>query len=251
MASDTTVQRGKCLSSPFKRFSLPRPRPISSDVVTSHRLDHMFKSISNFVDYKSSLCTICQLIPSSYKRQLALHTTLWRHLTAAFALKLSGFGGAFNQALHPSKSDDSLISLARELKSHSDRLRRIFLPHSCCGPEHDPPSISTVSDDLSIYSHMVKCQPTLVRAVFADSVEEVPLTHFPGSNGTFSKPQYTAQDALRDLLVRDPLARGQEYLRRNAGNLYSQTTQSIEPGDPLELLENFSQLLILETTNDP
>jgi len=250
MASDTPAQRGDCHRSTFKRFSLFGPQPTSFDVVTSHRLGHMFNSISNYAACNPSLPTPC---PPSHKRQQAVHTKIWRHFTAACALKLGGFGGAFNQTFHSSKSDDGLISLARELKTYSDRLRRIFPPHSRCIPEDDdprPPSVS-LSDDSSVFPHMAKCEPTLVRAVFAVSLEEAPSTHLPGSNKSIPKLRYKARDTLRNLLLQDPLARGQEYLRRNEGNLYSQTTHSIDPGDPLELLENFSQLLILETTNDP
>ena len=48
----------------------------------------------------------------------------------------------------------------------------------------------------------------------------------------------------------DLLARGHDYLRRNAGRLYSELTRQIDPDDPPELWENFSQLLILEATGE-
>jgi len=208
--------------------------PASSGIVTSHRLGHIFKSIFNYADYNSSLRT--------------------PDFTAEFPRKLSGLGGAPNQALHSSKLDDCLVSLARELKTYSDRLRPIFSPHSRCVPDHDilRPNSFSISDDASIFSsHTAKCELTLVQEIVVDSFEGPPSTHLPSSNRTISKSRDTAQDALRNLFLWDPLSRGQEYLRRNAGNLYSQTTQSINPGDSLELFENFSQLLILETTNDP
>ena len=245
MASDSTAQRGDSRRPPFKRLPLSS-RPTSSDVLTSHRLGHIFKSIFNYADCNALLRSPSILL--SHERQPALHTELWRHFTAAFTLKFGGFGGALNL-----QTDDGLISLSPELNTYSDRLRHIFRPHSRRVSDHDlhPPSFYTSEDSPTFSSGTARCEPALVRAVFVDSFGEAPSTHSPGSNEAFSKPQDTAQDTLRSLLLRDPLARGQDYLRRNAGNLYSQTTQSIKPGEPLKLLENFSQLLILETTNDP
>ena len=242
MVSNSPAQRGHCRRSPCKRLPLSCPQPTSSDAV-------ILKSMFNYSDFNSSLHTP---IPSSHKCKPPLHTELWQHFTTAFARKLNGFSGAFNQTLHSSNSDNSLISLTRELKTCSGRLRRIFPKHGRFVSNqdvlrHNPLSIS---DDSSIFSRTAISEPTLIRAVFADTFE-APPTRLPVLNGTISKPRDTARDSLRNLLLRDPLSRGQEYLRRNAGNLYSQTSQGIKPGDPLELLENFSQLLILETTNDP
>ena len=196
----------------------------------------------------------CRRPPSSHKKHPLLPTVLWRHFTSAFSLRFSRFGGAFNQALHPSNSENGLISLARELRTYFARLRCISPTHSRCVPDHDilPITSFSISDDLSILtSHTTKCEPTPVRAVFVNSLEEAPLTHSPSSNGTISMPPNPAHDMFPNPLLGGPVARGQGYLRQNAGNLYSQTTQSTKPGDPLELWENFSQLLILETTNDP
>ena len=195
-------------------------------------------------------CVDCCRPPFSHKQQAALPTGLWQHFRTTFTLRISGFGGAFDQSLHSLKSNDSPISLAQEPRIYSACLRRICSAHSHCEPDHEilhPTSLSI----FDVLSHTAKCEPTLVRAGFFIVSFEAPSIHSPSLNGTIPKPWNMAQDTLHNLLLYDPLVRGGEYLRRNAGNLYSQTTQSIKPGEPLELLENFSQLLILETTNDP
>jgi len=158
--------------------------------------------------------------------------------------------------------DNAFIDFIRELQAEAQGTLRIFAMSNMSAPDYDvtrgKPAdwsiferVFTSADagmrkpDLCFYKFVldeIKADPTSV-AFVDDKFENVFAARSLGINGVVFDDVQHVRQALR-YLVSEPEGRGFAFLKDRAGRLESET--SLGQTVP----ENFSQLLILEATND-
>ncbi|KAG6820738.1 hypothetical protein H0H93_012384 [Arthromyces matolae] len=202
-----------------------------------------------------------------YERGRLSEADCYTQVGEEFVLEPDEIARAFQQARDSLQADDELIALIRELKAQSNGELRVFAMSNISLPDYEV--LRTKPADWSIFDQVFTSgaagerKPNLgfFRHVLAvtgvdpqstifvdDRSENVLSARSLGLQGlVFDEAQNVAR-ALRNL-IGDPIGRGRDFLRRNAGEHISVTDRT-EKHAAIELRENFAQLLILEATND-
>jgi len=244
---------------------MPQPRNYTTIIVGS-----LFTSPSHLITD----------IPTSTLRAITLSSNAWfdyekgcisddecsSRVASEFSINRDELRRAFDRARDSLQVYDKLVTLIRELKAEYDGLRVFTMSNvtvrdcevvrakladcavfdeiftSCIVGERKP--------NLGFYRHVLKATDVDPgRVIFVDDLfGNVFSARSLGMHGIILKTQEAIERDLRNLLG-DPVKRGGEFLRRNAGHLDC-ITQSTDKHTSVEVKENWSQLLILEATCD-
>jgi FMN phosphatase YigB (HAD superfamily) len=184
-----------------------------------------------------------------------------------FSIEPEEIRRTFQQARDSLQANDELIALIRELKEQSDGRLRVFAMSNISLPDYavlrTKPADWAIFDEVFTSGAVGERKPNLGfyrhvlgvtgidprRTIFVDDkLENVLSARSLGFHGIVFENPEPVKRALKNLFG-DPVARGQDFLRRNAGRLLSVTDRT-DKHDSVELQENFAQLLILDATND-
>lgn len=202
-----------------------------------------------------------------YERGQLSEDNCYTRVGMEFMLEPGEIRRAFQQARDSLQANDQLIALIKELKAQSNGQLRVFAMSNISAPDYEV--LRTKSADWSIfdevftscaagerkpnlgfYRHVLKAtglDPS--HAIFIDDkLENVLSARSLGLHGIIFENPAPVERALRNL-TGDPVLRGRDFLRQNAGHLTSVTNKT-DKHDAIELQENFGQLLILDATND-
>ncbi|KAG1822755.1 Haloacid dehalogenase-like hydrolase-domain-containing protein [Suillus subaureus] len=179
-----------------------------------------------------------------------------------FSVDPTEVGRAFQDARDSLQSNEKLISVIRHLKAHSDGMLHVFAMSNISAPDYEvlrtKPVDWSLFDGIFTSAGVGERKPNLgfykavisgtgadpSRTIFVDDkIENVLSARSLGMHGIVFDDQRKVVRALYNLLG-DPVERGRQYLTVNAKKLLSVTDNGIF------LRENFSQLLILETTDN-
>jgi FMN phosphatase YigB (HAD superfamily) len=170
---------------------------------------------------------------------------------------------ALNQARDSLQPNDEMLSFVRKLKHQSDGQLRVYAMSNISHPDHEYlrtkpvdwslfDKVYTSADagcrkpNLGFYRHVlgdIAADPRSV--VFVDDKPDNVLSARSfGMRGIVFDDQKRVIQAILNA-VEDPVTRARSYLQRNAKLLHSVTSTGVT------LMENFTQLLILEATRDP
>lgn len=197
-----------------------------------------------------------------YERGRITQDICYHRIGREFLLEATEIRYAFEQARNSLQSNDDLISLIRELKCQSKSELRVFAMSNISLPDYEylltKPVDWSIFDGvftsaaagerkphLGFYKHVLaKTRIDPSRTIFVDDkLENVLTARSFGFHGiVFDSPDRVMR-TLRNLFG-NPIKRGQYFLNRNARCLESVTESGIV------LQENFTQLLILEATNN-
>ncbi|EMD37666.1 hypothetical protein CERSUDRAFT_50248 [Gelatoporia subvermispora B] len=198
-----------------------------------------------------------------YERGRISQDECYERVGTEFGIAPSEIDNAFKQARDSMESNDELIALVRELKTQLDGELLVFALSNISLPDYEyvltKPADWSIFDKvfpsalvgerkphLGVYKHVIAETGIDPRTtVFVDDkIDNVLSARSVGMHGIVFEKQEDVMRALRNIFG-DPVRRGREYLRRNAMRLESVTDHGVAFG------ENFTQLLILELTNDP
>lgn len=202
-----------------------------------------------------------------YERGRISEDDCYARVGAEFSVEPDEVRRALEQARDSLQANDHLISLIQELKAQSNGRLRVFAMSNISAPDFEvlrtKPADWSIFDEiftssaagerkpnLGFYRHVLKAvgiPPNQIIYV-DDQLENVLSARSLGLNGIVFQKSETVERALRNLLG-DPVKRGRDFLRKSAGSLRS-VTEKTAKHDSMEIHENFSQLLILEATND-
>jgi len=202
-----------------------------------------------------------------YERGKLSEGDCYATLGEEFILEPEEIRRAFQQARDSLQANDDFIALIRELKTQSNGQLRVFAMSNISLPDYEV--LRTKSADWAIFDEVFTSgaagerKPNLgfYRHVLAatgveprqtifvdDKLENVLSARSLGLHGIVFENPEPVRRALRNL-IGDPVERGRGFLNQNARYLPS-ITASTDKYPAIELHENFSQLLILEATND-
>lgn len=178
------------------------------------------------------------------------------------AFEPSEVANAFAQARDSLQANDEMISVIRELKAKSNGTLRIYAMSNISMPDfkvlRTKPVDWSVFDqvftsgmagerkpNIGFFRHVLNSTHTLPQsAIFIDDkLENVLTARSLGLYGIVFDDTLHVARKLHNL-VSDPVRRGQVFLNDNAKHLKSVTDRNVS------LDENFTQLLILEATNN-
>ena len=202
-----------------------------------------------------------------YERGRLSEGDCYAKIGAEFSIDPGEVHRAFQQARDSLQADDEFIALIRELKAHSNGRLRVFAMSNISIPDYKvlrtKPAGWDIFDEVFTSGVAGERKPNLgfYRQVLAatgvdprqtifvdDKLENVLSARSLGLHGIIFEDPGLVRRALRNL-IGNPVQRGRDFLKQNAGRLLSVTDSS--NGRPaIELHENFAQLLILEATND-
>lgn len=202
-----------------------------------------------------------------YERGRLSEEECYSRVGQEFAIEPSEIRSAFAQARASLVANNELIALVHDLKKQSKCRLQVFAMSNISQPDYailrakdadwsvfDEVFTSGVVGErkphLGFFRHVVattRVDPR--RTIFIDDkLENVLSARSLGMHGIVFESSALVQRALRNL-IGDPVARGREYLLRNAGRLESFTAQT-QQHEGMAIQENFAQLLILEVTGD-
>ncbi|KAG6861091.1 hypothetical protein C0995_004028 [Termitomyces sp. Mi166 len=202
-----------------------------------------------------------------YERGRLSEADCYAKVGEEFMLEPDEIAQAFQQARNSVQADDELIALIQELKAQSNGELRVFAMSNISLPDYEV--LRTKAADWSIFDRVFTSgaagerKPNLgffkqvlsatgvepQKTVFVDDRSENVLSaRSLGLYGIIFDNPKTVARALRNL-IGDPIMRGRDFLKQNAGHLLS-VTDKTDKHAAIELRENFAQLLILEATND-
>ncbi|RDB17364.1 hypothetical protein Hypma_001818 [Hypsizygus marmoreus] len=174
---------------------------------------------------------------------------------------------ALEQARESLHADHELIALIRELKAGADGQLKVFAMSNISVPDWEilrtKPADWGIFDriftsgkagerkpHLGFYRHVLSTTGVDPHSmIFVDDrPENVFSARSLGMHGIVFEHRDQVARTLRNL-IGDPVVRGRDYLKRNAGHLVSVWSKT-DKMDSIELHDNFTQLLILEATKD-
>ncbi|KDQ57457.1 hypothetical protein JAAARDRAFT_130231 [Jaapia argillacea MUCL 33604] len=197
-----------------------------------------------------------------YERARLTQDECYEILAKDFSYEVAEIACALDQARDSLTPNHEMVALLRELKTQSDGRLRIFAMSNISNYDYEvlrtKPTDWSVFDGVYTSAWAGQRKPNLkyYRQVVAateidphstifidDKAENVLSARSLGMHGIIFDSQAKVMRALRNL-IGDPVERGRDFLRRNAGRL-----ESITEGG-LVVPEHFAQLLILEATQD-
>jgi FMN phosphatase YigB (HAD superfamily) len=202
-----------------------------------------------------------------YERGKLSQDDCYARIGEEFALQPHDIMCAFQQARDSLQANDEFIALIRELKAQSNGQLRVYAMSNISLPDYEvlrtKPADWGIFDrvftsgaagerkpNLGFYRQVLEATGVEPRqTIFVDDkLENVLSARSLGLHGiVFENPELVRR-SLRNL-IGNPIQRGREFLRENAGLLLS-VTDSTDKYPSIELHENFAQLLLLEATND-
>lgn len=202
-----------------------------------------------------------------YERGRLSENECYAQIGEEFLLEPEEIRQAFQQARDSLKADDKLLALIRNLKAETGNQLRIFAMSNISVPDYEvlrtKPADWSIFDEIFTSGAAGERKPSLGffrkvisatgidpnRTIFVDDrPENVLSARSLGLYGITFENADVVSRALRNL-IGDPVSRGREFLRQNAGRLLS-VTDTTEKHPAIELRENFAQLMILDATND-
>ncbi|KAG1822773.1 HAD-like domain-containing protein [Suillus subaureus] len=197
-----------------------------------------------------------------YERGRISQAECYAAVGGEFSVDPTEVGRAFQDARDSLQSNEELISVIRHLKAHSDGMLHVFAMSNISAPDYEvlrtKPVDWSLFDGIFTSAGVGERKPNLgfykavisgtgadpSRTIFVDDkIENVLSARSLGMHGIVFDDQRKVVRALYNLLG-DPVERGRQYLTVNAKKLLSVTDNGIF------LRENFSQLLILEATDN-
>ncbi|KAG1725923.1 HAD-like domain-containing protein [Suillus lakei] len=179
-----------------------------------------------------------------------------------FSIDSAEVGCAFQDACDSLQSNNELISVIQHLKAHSNGMLHVFAMSNITVPDYEfvrtKPVDWALFDDIFTSTGVGERKPNLsfYKTVLSstgadpshticvdDKMENVLSVRSLGMRGIVFEDHCQVVRTLYNLLG-DPVERGRQYLTLNAKKLLSITNNGIS------LWENFSQLLILEATDN-
>ncbi|KAF9465045.1 HAD-like domain-containing protein [Collybia nuda] len=202
-----------------------------------------------------------------YERGRISEDSCYAYIGEEFSIKPEEVRHAFRQVRDSRQANNELILLIRELKVQSSGRLRVFAMSNISSPDYDALRTKPVDwvtfdrvftsgaagerkPNLGFYKYVLRATGVDPRnTIFVDSkLENVLSARSLGLHGIIFESPGSIKRALRNLLE-NPVARGRDFLKRNAGRLLS-VTDGADDHHPVVLQENFAQLLILEATGD-
>lgn len=202
-----------------------------------------------------------------YERGRLSEDDCYANVGQEFSIEPAEIRRALQQARDSLQANDELIALIRELKAQSNGQLRVFAMSNISLPDYEvlrtKPADWAIFDEvftsgaagerkpnLGFYRHVLSVTSVDPRhTIFVDDkLENVLSARSLGLHGIVFESPAPVKRALRNLLG-DPIVRGRNFLKQNAGRLLS-VTDGTDHHDSVELQENFAQLLILEATED-
>ncbi|KZT04889.1 HAD-like protein [Laetiporus sulphureus 93-53] len=184
-------------------------------------------------------------------------------LAAEFSLDPREVATALRCARESLRPNDQLVSLIHELKAQSHGSLRVYAMSNISAPDYEflrttkhvewtlfdrvftSAAARERKPNLAFYTHVISetgLDPR--RSVFVDDkIENVLSARSLGFHGIIFDSADNVARQLRNLCG-DPIKRGMDFLRKNAGNLHSVTDSGVV------IYENFAQLLTFEATGD-
>ncbi|KAG1749471.1 HAD-like domain-containing protein [Suillus lakei] len=197
-----------------------------------------------------------------YERGRVSQAECYARVSSEFSIDSAEVGRAFKDARDSLQSNDELISVIRHLKAHSNGTLHVFAMSNISAPDYEflrtKPVDWALFDDIFTSAGVGERKPNLSfykavlsstgadpsRTIFVDDkMENVLSARSLGMRGIVFEDHHQVVRTLYNLLG-DPVERGRQYLTLNAKKLLSITNNGIS------LRENFSQLLILEATDN-
>ena len=204
----------------------------------------------------------------NYEKGLLSENECYSRVAAEFDLDENELRRAFDEARDSLQANDKLFTLIRQLKAEFNGQLRVFAMSNISARDYEVlrekpaewsifDQVFTSSDvgerkpNLGFYRHLLKAADVAPeRVIFVDDqFENVFSARSLGMHAIVYKTPEALERDLRNLFG-DPVKRGREFLRRNAGHLDSTTQSTDERFTGVEIKENWSQLLILELTGD-
>ncbi|RDB25337.1 Alpha-D-glucose-1-phosphate phosphatase YihX [Hypsizygus marmoreus] len=202
-----------------------------------------------------------------YERGRLSEDDCYARVGADFNIEPEEIRRAFQQARDSLQADNELIALIRELKAQSGGELKVFAMSNISLPDWEvlrtKPADWEIFDqiftsgaagerkpNLGFYRHVLStANVDPHRTIFVDDrLENVLSARSLGLHGIVFEHRQPVARALRNL-IGDPVVRGRDFLKSNAGRLLS-VTDKTDKLNATELKENFAQLLILEATQD-
>ncbi|KAG6857679.1 hypothetical protein H0H87_004095 [Tephrocybe sp. NHM501043] len=202
-----------------------------------------------------------------YERGRLSESECYAKVGEEFILESDEIASAFQQARDSLQADNQLIALIRELKAQSHGQLQVFAMSNISLPDYEvlrsKPADWSIFDQVFTSGAAGERKPNLGfftqvlsatgvdphSTIFVDDRSENVLSaRSLGLHGIIFDNSHNVGRALRNL-VGDPIARGRDYLKQNAGRMVSVTDRT-EKHPAIELRENFAQLLILEATSE-
>ena len=203
----------------------------------------------------------------NYEKGLLSEDECYSRVAAEFDLDRNELHRAFDEARDSLQANDKLFTLIRELKAKLNGQLRVFAMSNTSARDYEvlreKPAdwsvfdhVFTSSDvgerapNLGFYRHVLKAiDVDPERVIYVDDqFENVFSARSLGMHAIVCKAPEALERDLRNLLG-DPVKRGHEFLRRNAGRLDC-VSQSTDRHAGMEIKENWTQLLILEAMGD-
>ncbi|KAG1872508.1 HAD-like domain-containing protein [Suillus subalutaceus] len=197
-----------------------------------------------------------------YERGRISQAECYARVGGEFSVDPTEVGRAFQDARDSLQSNEELISVIRHLKARSDGMLHVFAMSNISAPDYEflrtKPVDWSLFDGIFTSAGVGERKPNLgfynavisstgadpSRTIFVDDkMENVLSARSLGMHGIVFDDHRKVVRALYNLLG-DPVERGRQYLTVNAKKLLSVT----DNGNLLR--ENFSQLLILEATDN-
>ncbi|KAI9763248.1 MAG: hypothetical protein M1840_000823 [Geoglossum simile] len=186
----------------------------------------------------------------------------YRRVGEQFAIDPSEINDAFLQAQDSLQRNEELVSAIRQLKTESSNTLQVYAMSNISQPDYGilrakhtdwsifdrvftSGAVGARKPNLSFYQHVLNATHAVPQStIFVDDqLDNVLSARSIGLHGIiYSNPPQVLR-AIRNLRG-DPVERGEAFLRENSKNLYSTTDSNVS------FEENFTQLLILEATNE-
>jgi HAD superfamily hydrolase (TIGR01509 family) len=211
--------------------------------------------------------------PLTLKRILSTHTWFeyergrisqddcYQRIGEQFAVDSSEVADAFAQAKDSLQCNEELVSAIRKLKTESNNTLQVYAMSNVSRPDYEAlrtkPADWSIFDrvftsgavgerkpNLGFYQHVLNAiQATPQSTIFVDDQSDNVLSaRSVGLHGIIYENPPQVLRAIHNL-IGDPVERGEAFLRKNSKNFSSAIN------DNITFFENFSQLLILEATN--
>jgi FMN phosphatase YigB (HAD superfamily) len=179
-----------------------------------------------------------------------------------FAMDPAEITAAFLQAQDSLRCDEELVSAIRKIKVESGNTLQVYAMSNVSQPDYEilrarqtdwsifdrvftSCAVGERKPNLGFYQHVLDATGAIPEnTVFIDDqLDNIISARSIGLRGIIYNNQVQVLRAIRNL-IGDPVERGMAFLRENSGKLTSTTSGGVV------LEENFSQLLILEATDE-
>ncbi|KAF9462712.1 Haloacid dehalogenase-like hydrolase-domain-containing protein [Collybia nuda] len=249
---------------------MPVPHHSSYSTIIIGLNSALFKRLPQ-TDHRISPCILHAIsqtasIWSNFVKGDLTEDDYYSHVAAKFKLDPKDVRQAFDQIRTSLRTDDDIYALLRELRLASQGKVQVLALVSTSTADYE--ALHSKPVDWSVFDQVFACSeeekmPSLsfYRRILAttnldpgnvifidDNFDSIFTARSLGMHSVVLKDATCVERALRNLLG-NPIKRGQDFLRRNARHLDCITRHTDGYGTMI-VHENWTQLLILEATND-